>query len=454
MNIQLPHNVENIINTLQAAGYDAYAVGGCVRDSLLKRIPDDWDITTSALPSQVKKLFKRTIDTGIQHGTVTILLPAEAEENAKWETYEVTTYRVDGEYEDSRHPKEVTFTPDLCEDLKRRDFTINAMAYNKTAGLVDEFDGIGDLGRGIVKAVGNPAERFTEDALRMMRAVRFAAQLGYEVETNTKEAIQKLAGDLTKISAERIQVELVKLVSSNHPECMRLLYETGITGVIFPEFNKAMETGQNNPHHKFSVGEHTLKSMSCIESDKVLRLTMLFHDIGKPVVKTVGDDGFDHFHNHNEISAQMAQRVLKRLKFDNDTIDKVCRLVLFHDYKIEPHKKYVRRAIYRIGEDIFSMLFKVKHADVMAQSDFMRSEKLEEIRVIKGLYKDVIEAKECVSIKDLEINGKDLLQLGLKGPQIGSALKEMLEEVLEDSNKNKREHLLECAEKMLKETNS
>ena len=452
MNIQLPRNVENIINTLQAAGYDAYAVGGCVRDSLLKRRPDDWDITTSALPGQVKEIFKRTIDTGIKHGTVTILLPAE--DSAKWETYEVTTYRVDGEYEDSRHPKEVTFTPDLREDLKRRDFTINAMAYNHRTGLVDEFDGIGDLKKKIVKAVGNPCERFTEDALRMMRAVRFAAQLGYEVEPQTKEAIRKLAGDLTKISAERIQVELVKLVTSNHPEHMRLLYETGITEVILPEFNEAMETKQNHPHHRYSVGEHILKSMVYIKPDKVLRLTMLFHDIGKPKVKTIGEDGFDHFYNHSEISAEIAQHVLKRLKFDNDTIDKVFRLVLFHDYKIEPHKKYVRRAVNRIGEDIFPLLFDVKHADAMAQSDYMRSEKIEEIKVIKELYEAIMEAKECVSMKDLKINGKDLLKLGLKGPQIGAALKDMLEEVLWDNNKNNPEYLLQCAEKMLEETNS
>ncbi len=452
MNIQLPRNVENIINTLQAAGYDAYAVGGCVRDSLLMRKPDDWDITTSALPGQVKDIFKRTIDTGIKHGTVTILLPAE--DSARWDTYEVTTYRVDGEYEDSRHPKEVTFTPDLREDLKRRDFTINAMAYNNRTGLVDEFDGIGDLKKQIVKAVGNPCERFTEDALRMMRAVRFAAQLGYEVEPRTKEAIRRLAGDLTKISAERIQVELVKLVTSNHPEQMRLLYETGITEVILPEFNDAMETKQNHPHHRYSVGEHILKSMVSIKPDKVLRLTMLFHDIGKPKVKTIGEDGFDHFYNHSEISAEIAQQVLKRMKFDNDTIDKVFRLVLFHDYKIEPQKKYVRRAVNRIGGDIFPLLFDVKHADAMAQSDYMRSKKIEEIKVIKELYEAVMEAKECVSMKDLKINGNDLLKLGLKGPQIGAALNDMLEEVLGDNDKNNREYLLQCAEKMLKETNS
>ena len=226
MRIELPEKVEGIIQTLMQAGYEAYAVGGCVRDSLLGKEPKDWDITTSAKPEEVKRLFPKTIDTGILHGTVTVMSGREG--------FEVTTYRIDGKYEDSRHPKEVTFTPNLLEDLKRRDFTINAMAYNESTGLVDEFDGIGDLKRGVIRCVGEAEQRFKEDALRMMRAVRFAAQLGFSIDEDTKEAICKLAPTLKNISAERIQVELVKLLESDHPEEMRTLYETGITAVMLP----------------------------------------------------------------------------------------------------------------------------------------------------------------------------------------------------------------------------
>ena len=241
MHISLPEKVENIISTIEANGFEAYAVGGCVRDSILGRIPDDWDITTSASPQQVKALFRHTIDTGIQHGTVTVMLRREG--------FEVTTYRIDGEYEDSRHPKEVTFTSNLREDLKRRDFTINAMAYNNRTGLVDAFGGLEDMERKLIRCVGESQERFEEDALRMMRAVRFSAQLGYAIEEGTEQAIQKMAGNLGHISAERIQTELVKLLVSPHPDYLRICYETGITKVILPEFDRCMETAQNHPHH-------------------------------------------------------------------------------------------------------------------------------------------------------------------------------------------------------------
>ncbi|MBD5544179.1 MAG: HD domain-containing protein [Lachnospiraceae bacterium] len=464
MTINLPESVKKIIAILKQAGYDAYAVGGCVRDSLLDREPDDWDITTSALPEQVKQLFKRTIDTGIKHGTVTVLMKPDSmkayarqhvkehikEQNAKelsspaWETYEVTTYRIDGEYEDSRHPKEVSFTDNLMEDLKRRDFTINAMAFNEEAGIVDAFSGMEDLKKGIIRAVGNPEERFTEDALRMMRAVRFAAQLGYEIEEETKKAIKKLAYTLKNISGERIQTELVKLVMSNHPEQMRLLYTTGVTGIIMPEFDLAMETEQNHPHHCYSVGEHIIHSMEAVDNQKVLRLTMLFHDIGKPLKHTVEADGYDHFHGHAEKSADIARDILKRLKFDNDTIDRVTRLVLYHDYKIEPEKKYVRRAIHKIGEDIFPDYLQVQRADIAAQSDYMRKEKLERLEAVERLYEEIIRNQECVSLKTLALKGDDLMEEGIKpGREMGIILKEMLELVLEDNTRNNRKFLLE-----------
>lgn len=288
--IQLPEKVKFIIDTIMEAGCEAYAVGGCIRDFILGREAADWDITTSASPLLVKELFRHTIDTGIKHGTVTVMLGKEG--------FEVTTYRVDGKYEDGRHPESVTFTASLKEDLKRRDFTINAMAYNEQSGLVDEFGGLQDIENKIIRCVGDAGERFTEDALRMMRAVRFSAQLGYEIEEKTSAAISKLAERLRLISAERIAVELTKLAVSPHPEKLRTAWETGITKIILPEFDRCMETEQNNPHHCYSVGEHILKSMQEIRPEKGLRLAMLFHDIGKPETLTEGPEGISHFHGH------------------------------------------------------------------------------------------------------------------------------------------------------------
>lgn len=440
--IQLPEKVKYIISTIMEAGYEAYAVGGCIRDSVLGRTPDDWDITTSAAPYQVKALFRRTIDTGIQHGTVTVMLGKEG--------FEVTTYRIDGEYEDLRHPKEVTFTSNLTEDLKRRDFTINAMAYNDENGLVDVFGGMEDIDRKVIRCVGDPGERFTEDALRMMRAVRFSAQLGYRIEKETKAAIRELAPNLVHISAERVQTELVKLVVSPHPENLRIAYESGITKVVLPEFDACMKTEQNNPHHCYNVGDHILKSMQEIRQDKILRLAMLLHDIGKPQTITVDEQGISHFHGHPAVSEKMARNILKRLKFDNYTVYMVTNLVRFHDYDVEPQEKYVRRAIMKIGEDIFPLLFDVKEADMRAQSLYFREEKEERLRAVHQVYEKVITGKQCVSLKDLAITGKDLIEeAGMQpGPKIGEVLGRLLDIVIEEPAQNNREILLKLAEEI------
>lgn len=432
--IALPEDVRKIIHTIEEAGFEAYAVGGCIRDSLLNRTPDDWDITTSAKPEQVKALFKRTIDTGIAHGTVTVMQNRVG--------YEVTTYRIDGEYEDSRHPKEVVFTRSLKEDLRRRDFTINALAYNDRIGLVDEFHGMEDLEQKIIRAVGNPTERFEEDALRIMRAVRFSAQLGYEIEEGTKEAIGALAGNLTHISAERIQVELVKLVKSPHPEKMRDLYELGITAVIMPEFDAVMETTQHNPHHKYTVGEHTIHGMMAVEADKDLRLAMLFHDFGKALCKTTDEAGIDHFHGHATQSEALCKKILRRLKFDNDTIHLVSALVFYHDYRVEAGRKYVRRAINRVGENVFPLLLKVQQADLDAQSDYKKEEKQQRLDAVKALYEEILQNQECVSLHTLAVKGGDLIAWGMKpGKEIGEMLAKLLETVLENPQNNDKEKL-------------
>ena len=433
--ILLPEKVNMIIKTIQAAGFEAYAVGGCVRDSILGRIPDDWDITTSAKPLDIKKIFKRTIDTGIQHGTVTVMIDKEG--------FEVTTYRIDGEYEDSRHPKEVTFTSNLREDLRRRDFTINAMAYNEEVGLVDIFGGISDIEKKTIRCVGDAKERFTEDALRMMRAVRFSAQLGYSIEDGTKEAIKELAPNLKNISAERIQVELVKLVVSNNPDYLKVAYETGITAQVLPEFDLCMETDQNNPHHKYSVGEHILHSMKHIEADKVLRLAMLFHDMGKPKTRTQDEQGIHHFYGHNNLSEKITEEVLKRLRFDNDTVYKVKKLVYFHDYHPNLTDKSVRKFITKIGKDLVPLYLRVQKADVLAQSEYKRDEKLAKIEEVSKIYDGIIERGECLSLKELAVNGKDLMDCGISpGKEIGEILEYFLEMVIADPSLNKKEILL------------
>ena len=435
MQIQLPDKVQRIIETLTAAGFEAYAVGGCVRDSVLGRLPSDWDITTSATPYETKELFPRTFDTGIKHGTVTVLFDKEG--------FEVTTYRIDGDYEDSRHPKKVTFTSSLEEDLKRRDFTINAMAYNSKSGLIDIFGGMEDIEKGIIRCVGNAEERFTEDALRMLRAVRFSAQLGYRIEETTASAIRRLAPNLRHISAERIQAELVKLVTSAHPDYLRTAYETGITKQVLPEFDLCMETEQNNPHHCYSVGEHILHSMQEIEAEKVLRLGMLFHDIAKPQTLTVDEEGITHNKKHPQVGAKMTREILRRLKFDNDTIDKVVKIVRYHDEEVGLSPAGVRRAVNRMGEDIFPMLFAVRRADISAQSDYLREEKLQKLTYLQELYDGILRRQECLSLKDLAVTGRDLITLGIPaGPQIGELLQELLILVLEEPERNNREELL------------
>lgn len=441
--IDVPEKAKRVVNTIQAAGFEAYVVGGCVRDSILGRQPQDWDITTSAKPEQVKALFPRTIDTGLQHGTVTVMQGGEG--------FEVTTYRIDGEYEDSRHPKEVVFTPKLEEDLKRRDFTINAMAYNEEKGLVDIFGGMEDIRLGRIRCVGRAEERFGEDALRMLRAIRFSAQLGYEIDEETKRGIRSLASTLKNISAERIQTELVKMLVSPHPDYLRTAYDMGVTKVFFPEFDRAMETEQHHPHHLYSVGEHILHSLAYVPADKVLRLTMLLHDIGKPDTLTIDEQGITHFYNHESVSAEMAKTILRRLKFDNDTINMVYKLVMYHDYgnSVEPTLQIVRRAMNRIGEDAFPALFQVKYADMMAQSSYLRDEKRKRLESWEQLYAEIREKQQCVSLKTLAVTGSDLIAVGMKpGRGLGEVLQKLLQLVLEDPACNTKEKLLAEAQRL------
>ncbi len=436
MKIKLPATVKMVLDSLQAKGYEAYAVGGCVRDSILGRMPQDWDITTSATPEQVKQIFPRTIDTGIQHGTVTVLIGGSQ--------HEVTTYRVDGKYSDGRHPESVTFTASLEEDLRRRDFTINAMAYNEQTGLVDLYGGMVDLQRKRIRCVGDAEQRFSEDALRIMRAVRFSAQLHFSIEQKTIDGIRLLAPTLRKISAERVCMELTKLITSDHPEYLQTAYETGITAVVFPEFDRMMETPQNNPHHRYSVGEHTLAAMQACDAERVLRFTMLLHDVGKPECRTTDESGVDHFYRHAQIGADLAGKIMRRLKMDNDTIHLVKLLIMYHDARIEPTEKSVRRLLNKVGKENFPLLMQVQTADTKAQSKWRQEEKLQRIAMVTETAQRILEEGQCVSLSELAVNGKDLINAGVpKGPQIGQLLQLALDRVLENPAANSKEILLQ-----------
>ncbi len=482
--INLPEKVQYIIQTLLSHGYEAYAVGGCVRDSLLGRVPEDWDITTSAKPEEVKALFFHTIDTGIEHGTVTVMLEHEG--------FEVTTYRIDGEYEDGRHPKQVAFTSNLTEDLRRRDFTINALAYNDETGIVDAFYGIDDMKNRIIRCVGNADERFDEDALRILRAVRFSAQLDFSIEPDTLRSVASHAESLHKISAERIRVELTKLLLSNHPERLMTAYETGITRIVLPEFDHMLATTQENPHHIYTVGVHSMRAVEYIAqqfstqakaSDEIihdspasstafqpdqrvftkkeqtaLRYAALLHDVGKPDTKTVDEHGTAHFYRHPELSAELARQILRRLKFDNETIALVTLLIREHDNRyiderreVTPH--IMRRVLNRVGAEHIELLFLLQEADLCAQNPKLLAGKLATLNKARLITAEIIAAKQCVSLKDLAVNGSDLIAAGFApGKSLGTILAALLAHVLEHPEANKRELLLDLAAQIAKET--
>lgn len=432
----LPKSVKYIINILQDHGFEAYAVGGCVRDSIIDRPPDDWDITTSALPEQTKELFQKTFDTGIEHGTITVLVDGVG--------YEVTTYRIDGEYQDSRRPDHVEFTASLKEDLRRRDFTINAMAYNEKDGLVDIFGGMEDLEAETIRCVGCATERFREDALRILRAVRFAAQLEFNIEENTAKAIVELAPTLNKISAERIQVEMLKLLISSNPEYILKAYDLGITEVILPEFNIMMETEQESPHHCFSVGVHTVNALKLVRNEKISRLTILLHDVGKPKTKLLDKDMVAHFKGHELESEKIAKSIMKRWKLDNKTMDAVSKLIRYHDYRPEPTIQNIRRGINKIGMELYPIYLEIRYADIMSQSEYLRAEKIKNLEETKSFYHVIVAENHCVSLKDLAISGGDLMALGIpQGKEIGNTLQKLLDLVLEDHTLNDKKVLLE-----------
>lgn len=441
--IHIPAGAEDIIKKLEKAGFEAFVVGGCVRDALIGRAPQDWDIAVSAKPEEIKELFPKTIDTGLQHGTVTILHEGIP--------YEATTYRIDGEYINHRKPEWVAFTTSIEEDLSRRDFTINAMAYNPSKGLVDPFGGMEDIQRHQIKAVGMAEQRFQEDALRMLRGVRFHAQLGYEIEPATFAAIQKNAKLIGSISKERIREELTKVLLAE-PMSFVLLQEAGLLQEVLPELSRCFEVPQNNPYHVYNVALHILTAASCIESTTLLRWIMLLHDLGKADTKSTDEQGIDHFRGHQQVSANLAEEVLKRLRFDNTTLQQAKKLILEHDRQVADTEKSVRKAMAAIGPDLFDKWLQIRKADMSAQNPELLQERLQVLQRIEQLYEKIIAEQQCLTLKDLKLGGKELMAMGfLPGRELGEVLKNLLEAVLEEPLLNEKHLLMEMAKKYLRE---
>lgn len=444
MEIALPEGVKKIIGTLEEKGHEAYLVGGSLRDILMGKEPHDWDIATNALPEEVMACFsaQMVITTGLKHGTVTIMQNGTA--------YEVTTYRIEDKYSDNRHPDRVFFTASLKEDLSRRDFTVNAMAYNPAFGLVDLFEGRRDLHNKQINCVGDPQKRFREDALRMMRALRFASVLGFEIGGETALAIHRHKSLLKNISAERLNFELCLLLCGKNVENILRQY-ADVLDVFIPELAPMQGFWQNNRYHYLDVWEHTLKAVASAPDDPLIRLGMLFHDLAKPECYTEDEEGNGHFYGHPMISSRIAKTIMKRLKFANKTIDTVSELVLYHDSEISLKDKSIKKWLNRLGEERFRQLLLVKEADAKAQHEKYREEKLQKLAVLQQSLELILAQGQCFSLRDMAVKGSDLLQIGIpNGKQIGQILDKLLALVMDGEIENDKEKLLDRAKRLSK----
>lgn len=433
--IRIPDQISSVIERLNRAGYEAYLVGGCVRDALLGNEPKDYDITTSALPEQTEEVFADypVIETGIQHGTVTVLSDRTP--------VEITTYRIDSAYTDHRHPESVEFTSSLREDLARRDFTINAMAYHPTQGLVDCFGGQEDLRTCTIRCVGDPEERFREDALRILRALRFSSRYDSPIEPETEKAMRCCAPLLREISAERIASELNGILCGKGVRRI-LTEETGILGGPIPELLPMQGFDQHNEHHIYDVLTHTAVAVESVPPEKDLRLAALFHDIGKPPCFSLGEDGVGHFYGHAKKSEEIARTVLNRLKYDNATKDTVITLIRYHDMYMEETEKTVKRMLRKLGPENFRKLILLNRADNMAQNPAYRDRQPHYDR-LSDLADKILSEEQCFSLKDLAVNGSDLIKEGYRpGPQIGEMLDEVLNLVIDEKLENRKPDIL------------
>ena len=437
MEFVLTSGAKKIISTLEDNGFSAYVVGGAVRDFLMDKPPHDFDIATSALPSQIQGLFRRTIDTGIKHGTVTVVEGGVG--------YEVTTYRTDGEYVDGRHPKNVSFIASIEEDLKRRDFTVNAMAYNPTSGVLDICGGREDIQNRLIRCVGVPEKRFSEDALRMMRAIRFSATLGFELEAETERAIKKCAPMIRRVSPERIRDEINKILMSDRPEYIAKLHICGLLKYIIPELETCAGVKQKNKYHIYDVFEHIIVTVKNTPSDLTLRWAALLHDIGKPSCSSCDSNGIIHFYGHHRESVRMANDILHRLRLDNDTIHDILILIENHDVRIDTSPPGVKRMMSKTGK-LFEKLLLLQEADNLAKNLKFFKEKKKKLDESREVYKLVLAEHQPYMISELTVNGRDLIKLGYKpGRSLGDCLKKLLDEVIIDPNLNRREYLLSRA---------
>lgn len=434
----LPAGAAFIINRLNEHGHQAYVVGGCVRDSLLGIAPKDWDICTSAMPEEMQAIFRdqHVVETGLKHGTLTVVLDHVP--------YEVTTFRVDGEYTDHRHPDEVVFVKDVKEDLARRDFTVNAMAYHPETGLVDAFGGQEDLAAGIIRCVGEAERRFDEDALRILRALRFASTYCFAIEEKTAAAVHSLKATLAGVAAERIRVELGKLLCGKGAgEILRQYHD--VIGQVIPQVKPMVGFEQHTPYHKYDVWEHTIRAVEAVPPTEVLRLTMLLHDSGKPAAFTMDENGVGHAYGHHKISAEIADEVLTALRVDNATHQRVLLLVEHHDWPLSTERTLLKRRLHKFGEEALWQLIEVQRADAMGKGTVTKAEVEERIGDIRAALAELIASQPCVTLKDLAVRGGDLMAVGMKGKAIGACLDYLLTEVMAERLENQRDVLLEAA---------
>ena len=441
--ITIPEYARKALGLLEAAGYEAWCVGGCVRDALRGTEPHDWDICTNAMPDEMMNVFGkfRTIPTGLKHGTLTVLIGGEQ--------VEITTYRSDGDYTDHRRPDSVKFVRDIKSDLERRDFTMNAMCLDLRGNILDLFGGREDMERKIIRCVGEPEKRFGEDALRIFRAVRFAAKTGFVIEEKTAAAAVAMRGDLKNVSEERLYSELKALLVQPYAgEVLREYKE--IIGEVIPEAVPCFGFAQNNPHHCYDVWEHITHSVENVPAVELLRLTMLFHDIAKPKMFTEDANGISHFKGHPLESSRSADEILRRLKADNRTRERVCALIAEHDNRLPPLRKAVRRFLSKYDREFFSDWIAVRRADTLAQSDYFRKEKLEELDELEKLCETILGEEPCLKLDKLAVRGGDMAALGLKGREIGEMLDELLLLVVDERIPNDKQALLEAAERIMK----
>lgn len=434
MELVIPDSVIDILSRLEADGFLACLAGGAVRDLIMGNTPHDYDIATDARPEQVKNIFERTIDTGIKHGTVTVVQNKIG--------YEVTTFRCDGEYSDGRHPKDVRFVTEAREDAKRRDFTINAMMYSQKTGLLDYFGGKEDIKNRIIRCVGDPETRFKEDALRMLRAVRFSAVLSFDIEENTWKAIKKCAVLIKKVSRERVSEEINKILLSQNPDYIKKLYECGLLIYIMPELDRCFGEPQRNKYHIYDVGEHIMKTVKNTPADLVLRWAALMHDTGKPVCSSADANGIIHFYGHHKESGIIAVDLMHRLRMDNDVIRDVAVLVENHDVRVDPSLPAVKRMMSRTGEVLFEKLMLLQKADNLAKNLQYYPEKEERIDGAIRIYKQILAERQPYLVSHLAINGKDLIKLGYRpGREIGDTLRKLIDTVIINPQLNNRDYL-------------